>query len=129
MTAELHLRTLLAAVPRALAAPTELVVEAHRIYTQPIMGRRRPRKPWRIGVDGPALSAILQIEGIDAAWMPLAGGTGFDALEMIADSINAHAGIEVDTVDLGASLGDDCLRRRFETTDAVEVWREALAHS
>jgi hypothetical protein len=125
MTAEASLRAVLAAIPGALDASRDLIVDGARLYTLPIMGRRRPRKPWRIGVDGPSLSAVLQIEEIDAAWMPLAGGTGFDALEMMVDSINAHAGIEIDAMELSASIPGDCLRWRFEAHQRVDAWQES----
>ena len=86
---------MLGAIPAAMKAEPALVIEGDRQYTQSFPGQRRPRKPWRIGIDA-ALCAILQVEGVDAAWMPLVGTSGADALEMIADSINAHAGIEIE---------------------------------
>lgn len=86
---------LLEAVPTALGHAPALTIEGASRYTQAFPGQRRPRKPWRIGVDA-ALCAVMQVEGVDAAWMPLVGSSGADALEMIADSINAHAGIEIE---------------------------------
>lgn len=86
----------IAAVCAGLEQPTRLVWAGGRLFGPALPGQRRPRKPWRVGVDPAAFSLILQIEEIDAAWMPLAGGSQADGLEMIADSINAHVGIELD---------------------------------
>lgn len=94
---------LLGAIAKAFDATPALVIEDRRRYTQPFPGQRRPRKPWRIGIDA-ALCAILQVDGVDAAWMPLVGSSGADALEMIADSINAHAGIEIEPTASTAAL-------------------------
>ncbi|MGK0360195.1 MAG: hypothetical protein ACI9U2_002508 [Bradymonadia bacterium] len=105
---------LLGAIAEAFDATPALVIEDHRRYTQPFPGQRRPRKPWRIGIDA-TLCAILQIEGVDAAWMPLVGSSGADALETIADSINAHAGIEIEPTASPAALS-----RVFTDADAAE---------
>lgn len=122
MTAADRLRALLATVPHALEAQDPLQIEGSRLFTPPIMGRRRPRKPWRIGVDGPDLAAVLQVDGIDAAWMPLVGSSGLDALEMITDSINAHAGIELDARVLVRDLPAACVEAVFSADEAIAAW-------
>lgn len=94
---------LLAAICAALDTTPTLQCEGGRLFSPAFPGVRRPRKPWRIGVDPVSFSAVLQIESIDTAWMPLAGGSPADALTMICDTINAHIAIELD---LPAGNGD-----------------------
>lgn len=95
MTAVLQAVELIAQICAALSTAPDLLCEGGRIFGPEFPGRRRPRKPWRIGIDPVDFAAVLQVARIDAAWMPLAGGTQADGLEMIVDSINAHCGIEL----------------------------------
>lgn len=95
MSALLQACELIVSVSEALGAPLAIGAEGGQLFGPSLPGHRKPRKPWRIGIDLEAFSAILQIEEIDAAWMPLAGGTQADGLEMLADSINAHVGLEL----------------------------------
>ena len=114
------LRAILSAIPQALDADAALIIEDDRLYTAAFPGQRRPRKPWRIGVDA-SLCAVLQVDDVDSAWMPLVGGTGADALDVIADSINAHAGIEIEAVAPASA------RARIFTDADLPEWRVALA--